>query len=182
MNAIGMVEFVSIASGIAACDIISKAAEIEIICAITVCPGKYIVLVTGEVAAVESSINAGIKYDEGMVADSFILANVHDSVIEAITNTTSLYGNEAIGIIETFSIASLIPAADGAAKAADVRLLEIRLGTGIGGKAFVILAGDVAAVKCAVETGSSIAGEKGLLVNSTVIPSPSDKLIKAILL
>lgn len=84
-------------------------------------------------------------------------------------------------MIETLSVASLITAADTAAKAADVTIIEIRLATGIGGKAFVTLSGDVASVKCAVEAGCKAVGEKGMLVNSVVIPSPAKKLLRAIL-
>ena len=40
-----------------------------------------------------------------------------------------------------------------AAKAADVRLMEVRLGLGIGGKSFVTLSGEVAAVQSAIDAG-----------------------------
>lgn len=180
MNAIGLVEFISISKGIEAADVMVKAADVEILSSNTICPGKYIVMVCGSTSAIESSIEAGINTGGEMVVDSFILSNVHKSVLSAITNTSSDYEMGALGIIETFSVASLITAADAAVKAADVNLMEIRLATGIGGKAFVTMTGDVAAVKCAVEAGCGIAGDKGLLVNSVVIPAPSEKLLRAI--
>jgi len=43
-------------------------------------------------------------------------------------------------------VATLLQAADAAAKRAPVQLLEIRLAMALGGKAFVIMTGDVASV------------------------------------
>ena len=57
--AIGMVEFSSIARGIYAADQMVKISEVEIVTAQTICPGKYIALVEGDVAAVRSSVEAG---------------------------------------------------------------------------------------------------------------------------
>ncbi len=163
-----------------AADRMVKAAEVEILTSAVICPGKYIVLVFGETAAVESSVGAGIETGGSMVVDDFIIPNVHRSVVAALTNTSSELEADALGMIETLSVASLITAADVAAKAADVAIAEIRLATGIGGKAFVMLTGDVASVRHAVESGCRSAGEKGMLVNSIVIPSPAKKLLKAI--
>ena len=47
--AIGMVEFSSIARGIYAADQMVKISEVEIVTAQTICPGKYIALVEGEI-------------------------------------------------------------------------------------------------------------------------------------
>ena len=86
----------------------------------------------------------------------------------------------AVGIMETFSLAAAIIAADTAVKAADVTLIEIRLGRGLGGKSFIILTGDVAAVKAANSAASALDEVKGLMSGSVVIPSPHPDLIKAI--
>jgi len=68
--------------------------------------------------------------------------------------------------------------ADIAAKAAEIRLIEIRLAMALGGKAFVTLTGEVAAVRAAVDAGAQIVADKGLLVNKVVIPAPSSQLYK----
>ncbi|ADG80939.1 BMC domain-containing protein [Thermincola potens] len=176
IRAIGLVEFNSIAKGIEAADIMFKAAQVEPLVCRTVCPGKYVVLVWGDVAAVQSSVKAGINQGSASVVDEFVLPNVHPSVIPAINGTAQVKEIRALGIIETFSLASLIVAADTAVKAAEVDLLEIRLGLAIGGKSFVTLTGDVGAVKTSVSTGAATAAEKGLLVNQIVIPSPHPNL------
>ena len=69
--------------------------------------------------------------------DDFVIPNVHPAVIKAISCATSVYELQALGVIEAFSIASLIVAADSAVKAGEVDLIEVRVGMGIGGKSFV---------------------------------------------
>ncbi len=180
-RAIGLVELNSIARGIAAADAMLKAAHVELVTCRPVCPGKYVVLVSGDVATVETAVRAGVSAGDVAVVDHFVLPNVHPSVFPAIIATTSVATVQALGIIETFSLASLVVAADTAVKAGPVELLEIRLGVGIGGKSFATLTGDVAAVKAAVEAGAASATAKGLLVERVVIPSPHASLTPGLL-
>lgn len=181
LRAIGMVEFNSIARGIEAADFMVKTANVELIICNTVCPGKYLVMVGGDVAAVQSSVRVGIERGKETVVDDFVLPNVHPSVFPAINCASAVSELRALGVIETFSTAALVVAADAAAKAAEVELIEIRPGMGIGGKSFVTMTGDVAAVKVSIEAGAATAQEKGQLVNSVVIPSPSRLIHQAIL-
>jgi len=181
LHAIGLVEFNSIARGIEAADAMVKTAMVDLVIANPVCPGKYIVLVSGDVAAAQSAVKAGVKTAGQSVVDEFMLPNVHPSVFPAITATSEVAEVQALGVIEAFTVASLIVAADTCAKAAEVELIEIRLGSGIGGKSFVTLTGDVAAVKAAIEAGSEKVAESGLLVEKVVIASPSKLLKKAVL-
>lgn len=172
MEAIGLIELNSIAKGIEAADAMLKAAQVELLEAKPVCPGKYIVMISGDVAAVQSSVDAGKNIGTGAAFDDFILPHVHPQVIKAISSTTQVSEIKALGIIETFSIASLIVAADTAAKAGQVDLIEIRIGMGIGGKSFVTLTGDVSSVTSSVEAGVVVASERGMLIEKVVIPSP----------
>lgn len=181
LEAIGLVELNSIARGIDAADAMLKTAEVDLITSTPVCPGKYFVLVHGDVAAVESSVNAGIKKGGECVVDDFIIANVHPSVYPAIFSATPAAELQALGILESFSIASMIVGADTALKTAAVEAIELRLGTGIGGKSYFTMTGDVASVEAAVEAGARRIIEKGMLVEKVVIPSPSPKLLKSVI-
>lgn len=181
IKAIGLVELISIAKGIEAADVMLKTSLVELLEAKPICPGKYIVLVCGDVSAVENAVEAGRKAGSTAVVDDFILPNVHPSVIKAISSASTVTEVTALGIIETYSIASLIVAADIAAKAGEVELIEIRVAMGIGGKSFVTLTGDVGSVKAAIEAGSASVSEKGMLVEKVVIPSPHKSLKKALL-
>jgi len=179
-NSIGLIELTSIAAGFQVADAMLKAADVEIILSRTICSGKYMVLIGGDVAAVTSSVEAGGMAGRGSIIDAFIIPNVHPDVFTAIAGTSKVDVLEALGIVESFSVASLIEAADAAMKAARVQLIEIRLAMALGGKAFLTLTGDVAAVQAAVDAGAAVVSEKGLLVNKVVIPSPRKELLAEI--
>ena len=176
-EAIGMVEFTSIARGIYSADQMLKVSDVEISTTGTVCPGKYIAIVHGDVAAVQDSVSTGQRFAEEFYVDSIVIPNVSSAVFPAITGNTMPDRIQALGIMESFSLATMIIAADAILKAADVQAIELRLGNGLGGKAFFTFTGDIAAVETGVEAGMNIAESKGLLVNAEVIPSPSDRLI-----
>lgn len=180
-KAIGMVEFISIARGIYAVDQMVKISDVEIVTAGSACPGKYIAIVHGDVAAVQDSVSLGERIAEEYFVDSIIIPNVNPAIFPAITGTTMPDKIQALGIMESFSLATMIIAADAILKVADVQALELRLGNGLGGKSYFTFTGDVAAVETGTEAGRKIAEEKGLLVNAEIIPSPSHRLITSLI-
>ena len=181
MTAIGVVEVQSIPLGVLAGDQMVKTADVNLVTAQTVCAGKYIVVVSGEVAAVKSAVAAGIENAAQSLVDSLIIPNVDERVIMAMSGACPLEQVQAVGVVETFSLASAISVADISVKAADVELIEVRLGRGMGGKSFVITTGEVAAVEAAVN--ASLKGEegKGLISSYVVIPSPHMDMIRELL-
>lgn len=181
LRAIGMVEFISIARGIYAADQMVKISDVEIITAASTCPGKYIAIVHGDVAAVEASIKTGEKEAGEFYVDSIIIPNVDPGVFPAIAGATAPESIKAVGIMESFSMATMIICADQILKAAEVEAIELRLGNGLGGKSYFTYTGDVAAVQAGNAAGIAIAKEKELLVNAEVIPSPSELLIPTLL-
>ncbi len=181
IHAIGLVEFTSIARGIEAADAMTKRADVTILVAKHLCPGKYMVLVGGDVSSVEQSVAAGAELAPESVLDQFVIPNVHPSILPAIGGGNEMAAVKAIGIIETFSVASSIEATDAAVKAADVVPMRMHIAFGIGGKSYSVVTGEVAAVKAAVATGSAIASEKGMLVYNIVIPRPHKQVIDSLL-
>ncbi len=177
-NSIGLIELSSIASGFQVCDAMLKAASVQIVLARSICSGKYMVMVRGDVAKVQAAVAAGKRAGNFSVVDSFVIANLHEAVFPAIAGTNKLEPLDALGVLESFSVASLIEGADAAVKAADVKLLEIRLAMALGGKAFVTLTGTVADVETAIDAGARVVGARGLLVNKVVIPHPRAELLK----
>jgi len=111
------------------------------------------------------------------VIDNFVIPNVHKDIFPALSGHSNVQTLEALGIIESFSVASLIEGADAAVKAASVKLIEVRLAMALGGKAFCTLTGEVAAVQAAVDAGAQSIADKGLLVNKVVIPQPRKELL-----
>ena len=179
-KAIGMVEYKTVSAGMTAADTMINTAEIEVIQASTVCPGKYIVLVTGELSAVKASIDAvKVKYPE-QLSDSFVLGNPHEDIFSAIYGGGEIGDAKSLGILETLSAPSIIVAADTAAKASEVKLIELRIARGMCGKSYMLLTGTVASVTAAIERAKVVVGDEGMLLDFSVIPNPDKRLWESI--
>ncbi len=180
-KAIGMAEYRTVSSGIKAADYIIKTAEVEVIEASVVCPGKYIILISGELGAVKASIDASKTLLGDELVDSFVLGNPHEDVLPAMYGVSPGTDVDALGIIETYSVASIIVAADTAVKTADINLIEIRAARGMSGKSFAMFTGEVAAVQAAIDSVKQKLLESGNYLDSSVIPRPDNKLWEKIL-
>ncbi len=181
IETVGFLELNSIAKGIEAADAILKAAQVDLIFAKPVCPGKYSVLFTGEVSAVKASLDAGTAVADTHTVDATVIPRIHPQVIKAISQATDFHGHGAIGVMEFYSITAAVYGANAAVKAADVTLLDVRLGMGLGGKSFVIMAGEVAAVKASVDAGCAKGSENGLLLSKVVIPNPRPEIFESLM-
>ena len=174
-----MVEYNSVARGIFTSDQMVKTSNVDIVTATTICPGKYITIVHGSVSEVESALKVGIETAGEFLVDSTMISNVHPDIFPAIVSAAMPGQVDALGILESYSLSSMIVAADKVLKSAELKAIELRLGTGLGGKAFFTFTGSVAAVQSGVRTGmETIGSERGLLINAEVIPSPSQEIIQ----
>lgn len=180
-RSIGLIELRSIARGMLTADAILKAADVELLRAHVVCPGKYIILIAGTISQVRSAIETGQNIAPDVVVDQFILPNVHPSVFPALTATTEVEQVKSIGVVETFTLAASIVAADIAVKAAPVQLIEIRLPFAMGGKAFTIFTGEIDAVRSAVNSAVAQLKDEGVIESFAVISSPHKDLIEKLL-
>jgi microcompartment protein CcmL/EutN len=173
--AIALWEFSSIVEGVNAADAIAKGAPVDLIYTGTTHPGKYLVLVAGDTASVEV---ATMIVDDLTVTliDVVFLPDVHPTVVDAMvsSDTTAPTHADAIGLVETTTIASGVDAADAAVKAADVALSSLRMADGIDGKAYFIVEGVIGDVEAAVEAGRTRAADH--LVASIVIAQLTDEL------
>lgn len=180
-KAIGMLEFKTTPSGMKAADMMVKTSSVSIVEAQTVCPGKYLVIISGTLADVTSAIDAAGKEFAVNAIDSFILGNPHEDIFPAIYGGTAVEDLEAIGIVEGYNAASIIEAADLAAKTAVVKLIELRIAKGMCGKSYLLLTGEVSAVEAAIEKATKFVGEKGMFLDNAVIARPDKELLKTIL-
>jgi len=181
MDTIGIIELNSIARGMEVTDSLLKAAEVKLLKASTICPGKYIVIVKGMVGAVKSAVETGVEIGKENVVESRVISRLDSRVINAINAATEIQDMKSLGVLEFFDVTSALYAADCAIKAADVEIIEIRMGYAIGGKSFVTLTGDLSAVDAAVEAGFKAGKDNCMLVYKTVIPSPSRELLESLL-
>ena len=169
-KSIGLLELKSIPVGIETADAVLKAANVELLTATPTCPGKYVIIICGAVGAVKSAMESGRQTAGIYLVGHHTINNVHASVPEAIVGTSEVGHIASIGVIETMTALT-------AAKAANVRLMEIRIARGLGGKGFVILTGEVSAVRSAVKAAMNQLEETGDITSSSVIASPHPGLI-----
>ncbi|MGL5313492.1 MAG: BMC domain-containing protein [Peptostreptococcaceae bacterium] len=176
-KAIGLVELKSIPIGIEVADVMLKTANVELILANPICPGKYIILISGNVGAVENAVKAGKMAADIFLIESHILNNIHENVLPALTGTLEPQHIKSIGVIETISALTSIKAGDIALKAANVDLIEIRVARGLGGKGFLMMCGEIASVKSAVKSCLNELADSGAIISTSTIASPHKDLI-----
>jgi microcompartment protein CcmL/EutN len=167
--AVGLLEFSSIAKGIEAGDAMSKRAPLQVVRAGTVHPGKYLVLVGGLTADVEEAIEAGRDAAGPFLVDVVFLPDVHPDVVASIAGTRREDAGEALGVIETETVAATIDAADAGVKGARVTVRDLRLADDLGGKGYVLFGGEVAEVEAAVGHGVARINASGHEATQVVI-------------
>ena len=180
-RAIGMIEFKTVSAGITAADQMVKTSEVEILEAQTVCPGKYIALIAGDLSAVKAAVDCAEKTRPDELIGSFVLGNPDASIFPAIYGSSHIEEINALGILETYDAASIIVAADIAAKTAIVKLIELRIAKGMCGKSYMLITGEVAACEAAIQKAKASVGERGMFLDSSVIARPDAQLCKSIL-
>jgi len=180
INSIGLIELSSIANGFVVEDLMLKAGSVQLLLARSICSGKFLIVVSGDVTSVQAALAAGATAAGASLIERRQIARVHPTVLQAISQTVDIPPSQlkSIGVIETFSAASIIEVADAAVKTANVTLLKVHLAMALGGKGFVVMAGDISSVQAAVAAGCKAAAEDGMLVGKGVIPNPSPELFK----
>lgn len=173
--ALALLEFSSVATGITAGDAMVKRAPVAEITAGTVQPGHYLVLVSGDTASVGEALAAGVEGREATLLDTVFLPDVHPAVVAALRGARVPGPVEALGVIETVTVAATLGAADAAVKGAEVDLMELNLADGLGGKAYALFGGTVADVEAAIGIGTDRVPVDHL-VGSAVIPQLHDEM------
>ena len=169
--AIALLELNSVAVGTQVADAMVKRAPIEMFRVGTVQPGKYLILIGGSVAAVEESHVEGLRIGGEALTDDILLPNVHEQVYHSVAGERRANDGDALGIIETSSIPANVQAADKAVKSANVVIVEIRLGDGLGGKGITLLTGKVEDVQAAIAAGVASVGRSEIVTRSVIIPA-----------
>ena len=177
-KSIGVIELKSVPKGVEAADAALKSAGIDMVSAHPACPGKYEIILTGSISNVTAAVNHVTTRFEGYVIDSSVMGRIDEQVISALFGTQTGEREGSLGLIETFSAASAIKAADIAVKTARVAIYDLRVSRGMGGKGVVMLTGEVGDVTAAVEAGTNYAKGVATLSSSAVIAAPHEDLWK----
>lgn len=178
---IAALEIASIASGFETADAIVKEATVDLLVAESVTPGKYVLLFSGSVEDTTSALRRGIEVCGDVLLDRLFIPNVEPTLLAFVRGEgVPPPFLDAVGIIETLSVASTIRAGDIASKTASLQLVSVALARGIGGKSYVTFTGEVSDVEAAVEAGSADAERAGLLVRRVVIPRPHRGMLEVL--
>ncbi|MBN2029290.1 BMC domain-containing protein [bacterium] len=182
-NAIGIIELSSIHKGFEVQDDVLQNTQVEKLVARTICSGKYVIVVRGEIADVESCLEIAKSTGGYAIINAIIIPNVDASIFPAISGATTLDSPKVDGllIIETFSVASAIKAADYVVKEADVLLLRIHVAMAIGGKGLVVVTGSIDALKSALVPAIAYVKEEGMLVGYSLISDPHEDVLRELI-
>jgi microcompartment protein CcmL/EutN len=180
--ALALIELASIARGHRVADAMVKRAPVELLRCDPVSPGKFLVLVGGEVASVDEAFREGLARagDGEGVLDRLYLPYADEQLPAALrgeARTGGVAGVEALGVVETRTVASTILSADAAVKAARVRLVEMQLARGIGGKAYFVLTGALSEIEAAVEAAVG-AVEAANVLATEIIAAPHEDFVE----
>jgi microcompartment protein CcmL/EutN len=176
--ALGVIELSSVARGLVVADAMVKKAPVELVFARPVSSGKFVVLVSGAVADVEEAMACAVETAAATLVDRLTLPNAADGLTAALTRQApSVRDVDAVGIFETFSVASAVVAADAACKAAAVEVVELRLADGLGGKAYSLVAGEQADVEAALFASEHVT-PTGMRLGRELIPRPHEDLLR----
>ena len=175
---VALLELASIAAGFETVDALRKEAAVQILRARAVSPGKFVILFTGSVEDTTSALRRGREVGADSLIDSLLIPNIEPTLLGLARGVRpdAPPTLDAVGIIETLSVASTIRAADIASKTASLLLIDMQLAVGIGGKSYVTFTGEVSDVTAAVEAGAADAQRVGLLVRRVVIARPHDDM------
>jgi len=180
INSIGLIELSSVATGFVVEDLMLKAGSVQLLPRAQHLLGQIPHRGLGDVTSVRPR---SPPEPPQPAPRSLSAARSHaciPTVLQAISQTVDIPPSQlkSLGVIETFSAASIIEVADAAVKTANVTLLKVHLAMALGGKGFVVMAGDISSVQAAVAAGCKAAAEDGMLVGKGVIPNPSPELFK----
>ena len=175
-KSIGVIELKCVPKGVEAADAALKSAGIDMVSAHPSCPGKYEIILTGSISNVTAAIDHVRERFDGYVIDSSVMGRIDEQVIAALFSTNEGRKSGSLGLIETYSAATAIKAADIAVKTARVAIYDLRVSRGMGGKGIVMLTGEIGDVTAAVEAGAEYAKSTAALSSYSVIAAPHKDL------
>ncbi len=175
-KSVGVIELKSIPKGVEATDAALKSAGVEMVSAHPACPGKYEIILTGSISNVQAAVDHVRTKFENYVIDCSVMGRIDEQVITALFGTQTTAKKGSLGLLETFSAATAIKAADVAVKTAKVEIFDLRVSRGMGGKGVIMLTGEVGDVTAAIEAGANYAKTSGMLSSYSIIAAPHEEL------
>jgi microcompartment protein CcmL/EutN len=178
--ALGLLELTSVARGMVVADAVVKKAAVNLLRSAPVSPGKFVVILTGGEEEVAESMKIGTELASATLIDRLYLPHIDEQIAPVMRGAVQQLAVSAVGIVETYSVASAILAADKSVKRAEVQLIQMRLARGLGGKAFFTMTGELAQLEAAIEGAREILHD-GMLLTTEVIARPHPDFVETLL-
>lgn len=169
--ALAAVELTSIARSWRVVDAMIKQAPAQLWRTTTLSTGRFLILLAGGVAEVDESYHAGLRAAGDRVLDKVFLPQVDPQVQRLLLSPPQGLAVDALGVLECSNSAAALRGADAVVKSADVQLIHLHLGQGIGGKAVFGFTGALHDVQAGLELGIEEVGDEFLLGHEE-IPAP----------
>lgn len=150
-----MLDMTDIPRGMQALDALVKEAEVEVLSAGTIHNGRYLVLFAGEVEPVQRAHDRAVAVAGRALHDAVLLPWADERIAPAILGGSprTPSDGDTLGVLQLDASPTLVRALDAALKGAEVELVQLRVGDGLGGKAIATVRGDSHDVDAAIEHG-----------------------------
>ncbi len=176
-KSIAVIEYRSVAMGFSAADTMVKSAHVKLLRCEVVCPGRLVIVLTGLLSSVQAALDTAKSASfASWLVDTYFLGNPHEGLLAALAGENIKTAPAAVGILEGYSVSSIIGASDEMIKAAPVDIISIRLAKGMSGKAYSVISGEISAVDAAINHGEKILLRGGFLVSKAVIANPDPQV------
>lgn len=181
IKSIGAIEFKSIGKGIEVSNDILKKNSVEVLYLKSICPGRFLIIITGEVSQVNDAIEYGVEIASGYMIDSFVINNIDNRIIDGLKHKYLKPDTiNSVAVVETNKVCAGIKMLDKTLKSSDVSLIMLQLSFTIGGKLVYMVAGDVSSLEYGIRESKNTVKEKDIIYTS-IIPSVDDKLLKSLI-
>jgi len=138
-----VLELSSIATGYAVLDLCLKSGEVHVIEASAISPGKFLILLGGELREVEKAFQAAVNSAKESLLDSALLPNLQDSILKALYGLSKVEATrEGLVVVETSSLSSMLWGLHILASKIKISLIEVKSGRGVGGKSIAFFVAD----------------------------------------
>jgi microcompartment protein CcmL/EutN len=176
-DAIALLEFDSVASGLSALNTLVKRAPVSVLEANLVEPGKYLILFVGGVAEVQESVGSVVEnHDEALLSQLF-LPGVHPALVAGLRGHEDHATPDTVGVVEGHDVSGTLAACDRVIKDTMVSLSGIRVAVGLGGRAYFVVAGLQHDVEEALLVATAILQDRDVFFRAECICRPHDEMV-----
>lgn len=181
-KSICVLEFKSIAKGIEISNEIIKKVNIEILYFRSTCPGKFILIASGDEGDITETIKLGEELGQDVLMEQFQINNIHKDILSGLKRGNSVQENKytSIGILEVSKISSGLAALDKTLKSSNVELISLKVGFGIGGKLVYIISGEVSDIEYGIQESERFLNSKSI-IGKSIIPIVHESILKELI-